>query len=107
MSRACKDQLRPIRQGSSEARHKGRVQVRQRFGTGPGEVIVTNRLGTVAQRNSFGDRWRLAVADARTCGKPSAPPFEGGGCSEYAPTRHTARRRGRGSTEQRRNQETR
>jgi integrase len=54
----------------------------QRFGTGPGEVIVTNRLGKVAQRNSFGDRWRLAVADARTCGKSSAPPFEGGGCSE-------------------------
>ena len=54
----------------------------QRFGTGPGEVIVTNRLGKVARRNSFGDRWRLAVADARTCGKPSAPAFEGGRCSE-------------------------
>ena len=54
----------------------------QRFGAGPGEVIVTNRLGKVARRNSFGDRWRLAVADARTCGKPSAPAFEGGRCGE-------------------------
>jgi hypothetical protein len=54
----------------------------QRFGTGPGEVIVTNRLGRVARRNSFGDRWRLAVADARTCGKPSALAFEGGLCGE-------------------------
>jgi hypothetical protein len=39
----------------------------QRFGTGPGDVIVTNRLRKVAQRNAFGDRWRLAVTDARTC----------------------------------------
>jgi integrase len=54
----------------------------QRFGTGPGEVIVTNRLGRVVQRNSFGDRWRLAVTDARTCGKPPAPAFEGGLCGE-------------------------
>ena len=54
----------------------------QRFGTGTGEVIVTNRLGKVARRNSFGDRWRLAVADARTCGKSPKPAFEGGRCSE-------------------------
>jgi integrase len=54
----------------------------RRFGTGPGEVIVTNRLGKVARRNSFGDRWRLAVADARTCGKPPKPAFEGAPCSE-------------------------
>lgn len=54
----------------------------QRFGTVPGEVIVTNRIGRVARRNSFGDRWRLAVADARTCGKPSAPVFEGGQCND-------------------------
>ena len=45
-------------------------------------MIVTNRLGRVARRNSFGDRWRLAVADARTGGTPSAPPFEGGLCGE-------------------------
>jgi hypothetical protein len=57
-------------------------QTQKRFGTGPGEVIVTNRLGKVAQRNSFGDRWRLAVADARTCGKSAASPFEEGGCRE-------------------------
>jgi hypothetical protein len=41
-------------------------------------VIVTNRLGKVAQRNSFGDRWRLAGGDVRICGKPPAPAFEGG-----------------------------
>jgi Phage integrase family len=45
-------------------------------------VIVTNRLGKVAQRNAFGDRWPLAVAEARTCGKPPAVPFGGGQCSE-------------------------
>jgi hypothetical protein len=54
----------------------------QRFGTGSGGVIVTDRLGRVARRNSFGDRWPLAVADARTCGKPPAPAFEGGRCGE-------------------------
>jgi hypothetical protein len=54
----------------------------QRFGTGPGEVIVTNRLGKVAQRNAFGDRWRLAAAAARTCGKLPARPSEGGRCGE-------------------------
>jgi hypothetical protein len=54
----------------------------QRFGTGPGEVIVTNRLGKVAQRNAFGDCWRKAVADARKCGKPPAPVHEGGRCGE-------------------------
>jgi hypothetical protein len=32
----------------------------QHFGTGPGEVIVTNRIGKVAQRNSFGYCWRHA-----------------------------------------------
>jgi hypothetical protein len=54
----------------------------QRFGTGPGEVIVTNRLGKVARRNSFGDRWRLAVADARICGNRPAQALEGGQCGE-------------------------
>jgi integrase len=52
----------------------------QRFGTGPSQVIVTNRLGKVAQRNSFGDCWRRAVADARTCGRPPAQPCDGGEC---------------------------
>jgi len=45
-------------------------------------VIVTNRLGKVAQRNAFGDRRRQAVAEARTCGKPFAPPSQGGWCGE-------------------------
>ncbi len=52
----------------------------QRFGAGPGEVIVTNRLGKVAQRNSFGDRWRQAVADARICGTPPSPVRDNGQC---------------------------
>ena len=54
----------------------------QRFGTGPGEVIVTNRLGKVAQRNAFGDCWRRAVADARACAKPPALARDGGNCAE-------------------------
>ena len=54
----------------------------RRFGTGPGEVIITNRLGKVAQRNSFGDCWRRAVADARTCGKPPAAARDGGQCAD-------------------------
>jgi integrase len=36
----------------------------QRYGTGPSRVIVTNRLGKVAQRNAFGTCWRNAVAAA-------------------------------------------
>jgi integrase len=54
----------------------------QHFGTGPGEVIVTNRIGKVAQRNSFGYCWRQAVADARICGKPPAPAGDSGQCGE-------------------------
>jgi integrase len=53
-----------------------------RYGTGPGNVIVTNRVGKVAQRNAFGDCWRKAVASARTCGKPPAPQHDGGRCGE-------------------------
>jgi len=30
-----------------------------------GELILTNRLAAPVQRNSFGDRWRLAVAQAK------------------------------------------
>ena len=37
----------------------------RRYGTGPGGVIVTNRLHKVAQRNAFGTCWRAAVAAAR------------------------------------------
>ena len=36
----------------------------------------------MAQRNAFGDCWRRAVADARTCGKPPAPAHEGGQCGQ-------------------------
>ena len=32
----------------------------------------------MAQRNSFGDRWRQAVADARICGTPPSPAREHG-----------------------------
>jgi hypothetical protein len=54
----------------------------RRFGAGPSEVIVTNRIGKVAQRNSFGYCWRQAVADARICGKPPAPAWDQGQCGE-------------------------
>jgi Phage integrase family len=42
------------------------------FSTGPGGVIVTNRCGRVAQRNSFGTCWREAVAAA---GLPAGTRF--------------------------------
>lgn len=42
----------------------------ERYGPGPDGVIITNRVGKVARRNSFGFCWRNAVVDARTCGKP-------------------------------------
>ena len=45
-------------------------------------VIVTNRIGKVAQRNSFGYCWRQAVADARICGKPPASARDHGQCGE-------------------------
>jgi integrase len=54
----------------------------QRYGTGVGEVVITNRIGKVARRNAFGDSWRNAVRDARTCGREPAEPREGGKCAE-------------------------
>lgn len=54
----------------------------QQFGTGIDEVIVTNRVGHVAQRNAFGTCWRNAVADARTCGKDATPQKQDGECGE-------------------------
>ena len=54
----------------------------RRYGLGPGGNIVTNRLGRVAQRNTFGKCWREAVANARTCLKPPAEPKAGGQCGE-------------------------
>jgi len=44
----------------------------QRYGAGLDGVIVTNRLGRVAQRNAFGTCWRAAVAAA---GLPGARGF--------------------------------
>jgi integrase len=38
------------------------------------QLIIINRLGGPVQRNAFGDRWRPAVASARTCDKPAAAP---------------------------------
>lgn len=52
----------------------------ERFGTGPSQVIVSNRYGKVARRGPFNDAWRNAVASARTCGKPPADPQPGGEC---------------------------
>lgn len=54
----------------------------QRYGSGPEDVIVTNRLGRIPQRNAFGTCWREAVAAARTCGKRPAPPRPGGKCGD-------------------------
>lgn len=44
----------------------------QAYAPGPGQVIVTNRCGRVAQRNSFGTCWREAVAAA---GLPAGTRF--------------------------------
>jgi integrase len=54
----------------------------QRYGTGIGQVIITNRVGKVARRNAFGDSWRNAVADARTCGREPEEAKPGGKCGE-------------------------
>jgi integrase len=54
----------------------------QKFGTGKGESIVTNRLGRIPRRSAFGDSWRNAVAAARTCGKEPADPKPGGECGK-------------------------
>lgn len=54
----------------------------QRYGTGVGEVIITNRVGKVARRNAFGDSWRNAVRDARICGKDPSEKREDGKCGE-------------------------
>jgi len=44
----------------------------QAYAPGPGQVIVTNRCGRVAKRNSFGSCWREAVAAA---GLPAGTRF--------------------------------
>lgn len=54
----------------------------QAYGTGVGDVVITNRVGKVARRNAFGDSWRNAVASARTCGKEPAERKAGGRCGE-------------------------
>lgn len=54
----------------------------QRYGTGTGQVIITNRVGKVARRNAFGDSWRNAVADARTCGREPGERKPGGECGK-------------------------
>jgi integrase len=53
-----------------------------RFGLGPNGNIMTNRLGRVVRWNSFGTCWREAVANARTCLKPSAEPKADGKCGK-------------------------
>lgn len=50
----------------------------ERFGPGPGQIIMFNAARRITRRNHFGAMWRSAVAAARTCGKqlaePNAPP---------------------------------
>jgi integrase len=36
----------------------------QRYGSGPGQVIMSNVAGRLVQRNAFGDIWRAAVKAA-------------------------------------------
>jgi integrase len=36
----------------------------QRYGTGPGQVIMSNRAGGLVRRNAFGDIWRATVKAA-------------------------------------------
>jgi hypothetical protein len=36
----------------------------QRYGTGPGGAVMSNRGGRLVQRNAFGDTWRAAVKAA-------------------------------------------
>jgi integrase len=36
----------------------------QRWAPGPGQLLITNRLGRPVQRNSFGFCWRAAVSEA-------------------------------------------
>ncbi len=36
----------------------------QRYGTGPGQVVMSNAAGRLVQRNAFGDVWRAAVKAA-------------------------------------------
>jgi integrase len=44
----------------------------QCYRPGPGDVIVTNAIGRIAKRNSFGDCWRKAVSRA---GLPAGTRF--------------------------------
>ena len=44
----------------------------QRWAPGPGELLITNRLGRPVQRNSFGDCWREAV---KAAGLPAGTRF--------------------------------
>jgi integrase len=44
----------------------------QRWAPGPGQLLITNRLGRPVQRNSFGDCWREAV---RAAGLPAGTRF--------------------------------
>ena len=54
----------------------------RRWAPGPGGLLVTNRCARPVQRNSFGHCWHEAIAAARTCGRPPAPPRERGTCAE-------------------------
>ena len=37
----------------------------QRYGTGPGQAVMSNAVGRLVRRNAFGDVWRVAVKAAR------------------------------------------
>jgi integrase-like protein len=44
----------------------------QRYGPGPGQVVMSNAGGRIIRRNAFGDAWRAAV---KTAGLPTGTRF--------------------------------
>ena len=44
----------------------------QRYGPGPGEVVMSNAAGRIVQRNAFGESWRAAV---KAAGLPKGTRF--------------------------------
>ena len=44
----------------------------RRWAPGPGQILITNRLGKLMQRNSFGYCWREAV---KAAGLPAGTRF--------------------------------
>lgn len=50
----------------------------EQFGPGPHQLVMSTAYGGFVHRNGFGEMWRRAVKQARTCGKPPAEPGTNG-----------------------------